>query len=125
MCVEVHRLNSTRRKAPADSRAALVSPGMHLGVRFSLREPETQLTRSRHAPTMKLITGFLGNVEKPAKQRATNSPSIPQNSGKLPFCGVRGSTPTLERDSWRYGGNTACLELTIADGPHFILDCGT
>ncbi|MGB8541068.1 MAG: MBL fold metallo-hydrolase [Candidatus Acidiferrales bacterium] len=44
---------------------------------------------------------------------------------KLVFWGVRGSTPTLERDTWRYGGNTPCLELTAPDGTHFILDCGT
>jgi len=50
---------------------------------------------------------------------------MPQNSAKLRFWGVRGSTPTLERDTWRYGGNTACLELTVTGGPHFILDCGT
>jgi phosphoribosyl 1,2-cyclic phosphodiesterase len=50
---------------------------------------------------------------------------MPQNSAKLTFWGVRGSTPTLERDTWRYGGNTACLELNVAGGPHFILDCGT
>ena len=48
-----------------------------------------------------------------------------QNSAKLIFWGVRGSTPTLERDTWRYGGNTPCLELTVPGGPHFILDCGT
>jgi phosphoribosyl 1,2-cyclic phosphodiesterase len=44
---------------------------------------------------------------------------------KLVFWGVRGSTPTLERDTWRYGGNTPCLELTAPDGTKFILDCGT
>jgi phosphoribosyl 1,2-cyclic phosphodiesterase len=44
---------------------------------------------------------------------------------KLVFWGVRGSTPTLERDTWRYGGNTPCLELTAPDGARFILDCGT
>lgn len=44
---------------------------------------------------------------------------------KLIFWGVRGSTPTLERDTWRYGGNTPCLELTAPDGVRFILDCGT
>jgi phosphoribosyl 1,2-cyclic phosphodiesterase len=44
---------------------------------------------------------------------------------KLVFWGVRGSTPTLERDTWRYGGNTPCLELTAPDGTNFILDCGT
>ena len=44
---------------------------------------------------------------------------------KLVFWGVRGSTPTLERDTWRYGGNTPCLEFTAPDGTRFILDCGT
>ncbi|MGA7625983.1 MAG: MBL fold metallo-hydrolase [Candidatus Acidiferrales bacterium] len=46
-------------------------------------------------------------------------------AAKLVFWGVRGSTPTLERDTWRYGGNTPCLELTAPDGTRFILDCGT
>jgi phosphoribosyl 1,2-cyclic phosphodiesterase len=50
---------------------------------------------------------------------------MPQHNAKLTFWGVRGSTPTLERDTWRYGGNTACLELDVSGGPHFILDCGT
>lgn len=44
---------------------------------------------------------------------------------KLVFWGVRGSTPTLERDTWRYGGNTPCIEVTAPDGTRFILDCGT
>lgn len=48
-----------------------------------------------------------------------------QKNAKLVFWGVRGSTPTIERDSWRYGGNTPCLELTAPDGVRFILDCGT
>jgi phosphoribosyl 1,2-cyclic phosphodiesterase len=48
-----------------------------------------------------------------------------QNSAKLVFWGVRGSTPTAERDTWRYGGNTPCLEFTAPDGTRFILDCGT
>jgi phosphoribosyl 1,2-cyclic phosphodiesterase len=47
------------------------------------------------------------------------------NAAKLVFWGVRGSTPTLERDTWRYGGNTPCLELTTPEGTRFILDCGT
>src|SRR5690348_11486436 len=46
-------------------------------------------------------------------------------NAKLVFWGVRGSTPTLERDSWRYGGNTPCVELTGPDGVRLILDCGT
>lgn len=48
-----------------------------------------------------------------------------QNTAKLVFWGVRGSTPTLERDTWRYGGNTACLEFLAPGGTRFILDCGT
>jgi len=44
---------------------------------------------------------------------------------KLSFWGVRGSTPTVDPTTWRYGGNTPCLELEAPDGTHFILDCGT
>ena len=44
---------------------------------------------------------------------------------KLSFWGVRGSTPTVDPATWRYGGNTPCLELTAPDGTQFILDCGT
>jgi len=44
---------------------------------------------------------------------------------KLRFWGVRGSTPTVDRATLRYGGNTPCLELTTPGGTRFILDCGT
>lgn len=44
---------------------------------------------------------------------------------KLTFWGVRGSTPTVDPATWRYGGNTPCLELISPDGTQFILDCGT
>jgi len=44
---------------------------------------------------------------------------------KLSFWGVRGSTPTVDPTTWRYGGNTPCLELIAPDGTQFILDCGT
>ena len=44
---------------------------------------------------------------------------------KLNFWGVRGSTPTVDPGTWRYGGNTPCLELTAPDGSQIILDCGT
>ena len=44
---------------------------------------------------------------------------------KLLFWGVRGSTPTVDPATWRYGGNTPCLELIAPDGTQFILDCGT
>jgi len=44
---------------------------------------------------------------------------------KLSFWGVRGSTPTVDPATWRYGGNTPCLELIAPDATKFILDCGT
>jgi phosphoribosyl 1,2-cyclic phosphodiesterase len=44
---------------------------------------------------------------------------------KLSFWGVRGSTPTVDPATWRYGGNTPCLELIAPDGTQMILDCGT
>jgi len=48
-----------------------------------------------------------------------------KQAAKLSFWGVRGSTPTVDRATWRYGGNTPCLELVAPDGTQFILDCGT
>jgi phosphoribosyl 1,2-cyclic phosphodiesterase len=47
------------------------------------------------------------------------------SAAKIRFWGVRGSTPTADPATWRYGGNTACLELTTPHGTRFILDCGT
>jgi phosphoribosyl 1,2-cyclic phosphodiesterase len=44
---------------------------------------------------------------------------------KLSFWGVRGATPTVDPATWRYGGNTPCLELIAPDGTQMILDCGT
>jgi phosphoribosyl 1,2-cyclic phosphodiesterase len=44
---------------------------------------------------------------------------------RLRFWGVRGSTPTVDKATWRYGGNTACVELTTPAGARVILDCGT
>ena len=43
----------------------------------------------------------------------------------LRFWGVRGSTPTVDKATWRYGGNTPCVELTTPVGARVILDCGT
>jgi len=44
---------------------------------------------------------------------------------KLSFWGVRGSTPTVDPATWRFGGNTPCLDFVAPDGTQFILDCGT
>jgi phosphoribosyl 1,2-cyclic phosphodiesterase len=44
---------------------------------------------------------------------------------RLSFWGVRGSTPTVDPATSRYGGNTPCLQLEAPDGTQFILDCGT
>lgn len=39
--------------------------------------------------------------------------------------GVRGSTPTPEPRNARYGGNTCCLEVRLANNAIIILDCGS
>ena len=49
----------------------------------------------------------------------------PDRVARLRFWGVRGSTPTVDKATWRYGGNTACVELTTPAGVRVILDCGT
>ncbi|MFZ0821821.1 MAG: MBL fold metallo-hydrolase [Candidatus Acidiferrales bacterium] len=48
-----------------------------------------------------------------------------RNTAQIRFWGVRGSTPTVDQATTRYGGNTPCLELTTPRGTRFILDCGT
>lgn len=44
---------------------------------------------------------------------------------KVRFLGVRGSTPTPGLSTVRYGGNTVCVEVHLADGTPLILDAGT
>jgi phosphoribosyl 1,2-cyclic phosphodiesterase len=44
---------------------------------------------------------------------------------KVRFLGVRGSTPTPGLPTVRYGGNTVCVEVRLADGTLIILDGGT
>jgi phosphoribosyl 1,2-cyclic phosphodiesterase len=44
---------------------------------------------------------------------------------RIKFWGVRGSTPTPERRNARYGGNTSCVEIRLANGSLIVLDCGT
>lgn len=40
------------------------------------------------------------------------------------FWGVRGSTPTPQPENLRYGGNTSCVEVRVADSI-YVFDCGT
>ncbi|QJR82053.1 MBL fold metallo-hydrolase [Alteromonas pelagimontana] len=44
---------------------------------------------------------------------------------QLTFYGVRGSIPTPGAQFVRYGGNTACVHVCLADGTDIILDAGT
>lgn len=44
---------------------------------------------------------------------------------KVRFHGVRGSTPTPGPSTVRYGGNTSCVEVRLADGSLLIFDAGT
>src|SRR5262245_12957656 len=44
---------------------------------------------------------------------------------RVTFHGVRGSVPTPGASTVRYGGNTVCVEVRLADGTLIILDAGT
>jgi phosphoribosyl 1,2-cyclic phosphodiesterase len=44
---------------------------------------------------------------------------------RVRFWGTRGSVPTPGPSTVRYGGNTACVELTTRGGATFIFDSGT
>jgi phosphoribosyl 1,2-cyclic phosphodiesterase len=44
---------------------------------------------------------------------------------KIRFYGVRGSVPTPGPTTVRYGGNTVCIDVRLADGTVLILDGGT
>jgi phosphoribosyl 1,2-cyclic phosphodiesterase len=50
---------------------------------------------------------------------------MPATEYRLRFWGVRGTVATPEPDKLRYGGNTACAAIEVADGELLILDCGT
>jgi phosphoribosyl 1,2-cyclic phosphodiesterase len=39
--------------------------------------------------------------------------------------GCRGSVPAPGPETTRYGGNTSCLQVTLSDGTHLVLDAGT
>src|SRR6478752_3793509 len=41
------------------------------------------------------------------------------------FYGVRGSVPTPGPSTVRYGGNSVCVEVRLADGTCVVLDAGT
>ena len=44
---------------------------------------------------------------------------------RVRFYGVRGSIPTPGASTVRYGGNSVCVEVRLADGSCIVLDAGT
>lgn len=44
---------------------------------------------------------------------------------RVRFWGTRGSLAQPGADTLRYGGNTSCVEVRLADGTLLVLDCGT
>jgi phosphoribosyl 1,2-cyclic phosphodiesterase len=44
---------------------------------------------------------------------------------RLKIWGARGSVPAPGPETTRYGGNTACVEVTLDDGTELVLDAGT
>lgn len=43
----------------------------------------------------------------------------------LRFWGARGTTPTPGADTVRFGGDTACVSLSLGEDEHIVLDCGS
>src|SRR5437879_8357394 len=44
---------------------------------------------------------------------------------RLTTWGCRGAVPTPGPDTFRYGGNTSCVEVSLDDGTLLVLDAGT
>ena len=44
---------------------------------------------------------------------------------KITFYGVRGSIPIPHPNMMKFGGNTSCVHIKLADGKNIILDAGT
>src|SRR6478752_6093403 len=44
---------------------------------------------------------------------------------RLTIWGCRGSVPTPGPETFRYGGNTSCVEISLDDGTTLVLDAGT
>lgn len=44
---------------------------------------------------------------------------------KVRVWGARGSIPTPGAETWRYGGNTSCVQVQLSDGSMLVLDAGT
>jgi phosphoribosyl 1,2-cyclic phosphodiesterase len=44
---------------------------------------------------------------------------------KVRVWGARGSIPTPGPETWRYGGNTSCVQVGLEDGSMLVLDAGT
>jgi phosphoribosyl 1,2-cyclic phosphodiesterase len=44
---------------------------------------------------------------------------------RVKFWGTRGTYPVPGADTYRYGGNTSCVEVVTSDGSLIILDAGT
>ncbi len=57
-------------------------------------------------------------------QKQATQPSNHQGKFVVQFWGVRGLIPTSDSNTSRYGGNTACVEMQLAN-KHLVFDGGT
>ena len=135
VCMDVHQFNSTpsvsvEQCLPHSSRVRCVPPALSLPVAGLKSHPQCQLTSPAAAAYYageRFVSVESWHRSHPKSGLCPLRPhsTMPQNVAKLSFWGVRGSTPTVDRATWRYGGNTPCLELLAPDGTRLILDCGT
>ncbi|MCM0593350.1 MAG: MBL fold metallo-hydrolase [Gloeotrichia echinulata IR180] len=66
----------------------------------------------------------LSDSEIYLREKQTTQPSNPAQEFLVKFWGVRGLIPTPGCNTNRYGGNTGCVEMSVA-GKHLIFDGGT
>jgi len=89
------------------------APRSHEGGSASARAAE-EGSRYVGAPVLRLEPhGHVGRLPRP-------EPPV-----KLRFWGVRGSIPAPGEETSRYGGNTACVEISAPGFPPLVFDCGT
>ncbi|MDB4459231.1 response regulator, partial [bacterium] len=99
----------------------MLEPEKSAFVKFweRVRPSDTGLT-----PETKRHTQRISKASTAPTAQEERAPESHNDSMKIRFWGVRGSTPTPGPSTVHYGGNTSCVEIR-ADGELIILDAGS
>src|SRR5258708_34114859 len=61
------------------------------------------------------MTSLVRRYQEKILREDTRGPWCASKPMRIKFWGVRGSTPTPQPENIRYGGNTSCVEVLLAD----------